>query len=95
MRREAPRPPRRRWPGSSAACGQAKEYGYGYDAQTGKYGDLVALGIIDPTKIVRTALEDAASIVGLIVTTEATITEHPKKEAPALTQGGGMGGMDY
>ena len=74
---------------------EAKEYGYGYDAQTGKYGDLVALGIIDPTKVVRTALQDAASIAGLIVTTEATITEHPKKEAPALPQGGGMGGMDY
>jgi chaperonin GroEL len=68
---------------------EAKEYGYGYDAQTGKYGDLVALGIIDPTKVVRTAL------AGLIVTTEATITEHPKKEAPALPQGGGMCGMDY
>ena len=74
---------------------EAKEYGYGYDAQTGKYGDLVALGIIDPTKVVRTALQDAASIAGLIVTTEATITEHPKKETPALPPGGGMGGMDY
>ena len=74
---------------------EAKEYGYGYDAQTGEYGDLVALGIIDPTKVVRTALQDAASIAGLIVTTEATITEHPKKEAPVLPQGGGMGGMDY
>ena len=74
---------------------EAKEYGYGYDAQTGEYGDLVALGIIDPTKVVRTALQDAASIAGLIVTTEATITEHPKKEAPALPQGGGMGDMDY
>jgi chaperonin GroEL len=72
---------------------EAKEYGYGYDAQTGEYGDLVALGIIDPTKVVRTALQDAASIAGLIVTTEATITEHPKKEAPVLPQGGGMGGM--
>jgi chaperonin GroEL len=74
---------------------EAKEYSYGYDAQTGEYGDLVKLGIIDPTKVVRTALQDAASIAGLIVTTEATITEHPKKEAPALAPGGGMGGMDY
>ena len=73
---------------------EAKEYNYGYDAQTGEYGDLVALGIIDPTKVVRTALQDAASIAGLIVTTEATITEHPKTEAPAMP-GGGMGGMDY
>ena len=61
---------------------ESKEYAYGYDAQTGEYGDLVKLGIIDPTKVVRTALQDAASIAGLIVTTEATITEHPKKEAP-------------
>ncbi len=73
---------------------EAKEYNYGYDAQTGEFGDLFKLGIIDPTKVVRTALQDAASIAGLIVTTEATITEHPKKEAPAMP-GGGMGGMDY
>jgi chaperonin GroEL len=73
---------------------EAKEYSYGYDAQTGEYGDLVTRGIIDPAKVVRTALQDAASIAGLIVTTEATITEHPKKEAPAMP-GGGMGGMDY
>ena len=53
------------------------------------------LGIIDPTKVVRTALQDAASIAGLIVTTEATITEHPKKDAPQLPGGGGMGGMDF
>ena len=76
---------------------EAKEYSYGYDAQTGEYGDLVKLGIIDPTKVVRTALQDAASIAGMIVTTEATIAEHPKKEAPAMPGGGmgGMGGMDY
>jgi len=76
---------------------EAKEYNFGYDAQTGEYGDLVKLGIIDPTKVVRTALQDAASIAGLIVTTEATITEHPKTDAPAMPGGGmgGMGGMDY
>ncbi|HYA79804.1 MAG TPA: chaperonin GroEL [Methylocystis sp.] len=73
----------------------SKEYSYGYDAQTGEFGDLVKLGIIDPTKVVRTALQDAASIAGLIVTTEATITEHPRKEAPAMPGGGGMGGMDF
>ena len=73
----------------------SKEYSYGYDAQTGEFGDLVKLGIIDPTKVVRTALQDAASIAGLIVTTEATITEHPKKDAPAMPGGGGMGGMDF
>ena len=76
---------------------EAKEYNYGYDAQTGEYGDLVALGIIDPTKVVRTALQDAASIAGLIVTTEATITEQPKKGCARHAGGGmgGMGGMDY
>ena len=72
----------------------SKEYSYGYDAQTSEFGDLMKLGIIDPTKVVRTALQDAASIAGLIVTTEATITEHPKKDAPAMP-GGGMGGMDF
>ena len=74
---------------------ESKEYAFGYDAQTGEFGDLVKLGIIDPTKVVRTALQDAASIAGLIVTTEATITEHPKKEAAPPMPGGGMGGMDF
>ena len=73
----------------------SKEYSYGYDAQTGQFGDLMKLGIIDPTKVVRTALQDASSIAGLIVTTEATITEHPKKDAQAMPGGGGMGGMDF
>ncbi|MHB8884155.1 MAG: chaperonin GroEL [Methylovirgula sp.] len=68
-------------------------YSYGYDAQTGQYGDMVKFGIIDPTKVVRTALEDAASIAGLVVTTEAIITELPKKDGPAMPPGGGMGGM--
>ena len=54
---------------------------YGYNAQTGEYGDLVKLGIIDPTKVVRTALQDAASVAGLLITTEAIITEQPKKES--------------
>ncbi len=75
-------------------------YGYGYDAQSGQYGDLVALGIIDPTKVVRTALQDAASVAGLLITTEATITESPKKDSPQMPMGGGggmggMGGMDF
>jgi chaperonin GroEL len=74
---------------------ESKVYGFGYDAQTGEFGDLMKLGIIDPTKVVRTALQDAASIAGLIVTTEATITEHPKKDSPAMPGGGGMGGMDF
>jgi chaperonin GroEL len=68
-------------------------YAYGYDAQTAQYGDLMKLGIIDPTKVVRTALQDAASVAGLVVTTEATVVEAPKKEAPAMPGGGGMGGM--
>jgi chaperonin GroEL len=74
---------------------ETSEYGYGFDAQKGEYGDLMKLGIIDPTKVVRTALQDAASIAGLIITTEATITEQPKKEAPPAMPGGGMGGMDF
>ncbi|HTV33615.1 MAG TPA: chaperonin GroEL [Methylocella sp.] len=68
-------------------------YAYGYNAQTGEYGDLVKLGIIDPTKVVRTALQDAASVGGLLITTEATIVDAPKKESPAVPGGGGMGGM--
>jgi chaperonin GroEL len=68
-------------------------YAYGYNAQTGEYGDLMKLGIIDPTKVVRIALQDAASVAGLVITTEATIVEAPKKESPAMPGGGGMGGM--
>jgi chaperonin GroEL len=74
---------------------ESHDYAFGYNAQTGEYGDMVKLGIIDPTKVVRTAIQDAASIAGLIVTTEATITEAPKKDEPAMPQGGGMGGMGY
>jgi chaperonin GroEL len=58
------------------------KYGWGYDAQTGRYGDLIGEGIIDPTKVVRTALQDAASIAGLLITTEAMVAEKPKKAAP-------------
>jgi chaperonin GroEL len=58
------------------------KYAWGYDAQTGSYGDLVAEGIIDPTKVVRTALQGAASIAGLLITTEAMVAEKPKKAAP-------------
>jgi chaperonin GroEL len=72
------------------------KYSFGYNAQTHEYGDLVSEGVIDPTKVVRTALQDAASIAGLLVTTEATVAELPKKEPvhPPMP-GGGMGGMDY
>jgi chaperonin GroEL len=75
---------------------EAKSDTFGFDAQTETYGDLVAAGIVDPTKVVRTALQDAASVAGLLVTTEAMVAEHPKKEAaPAMPGGGGMGGMDF
>jgi chaperonin GroEL len=75
-------------------------YAFGYDAQTGEYGNLVSKGIIDPTKVVRTALQDAASIAGLMITTEAMVAELPKKQSPAMPGGpgggmGGMGGMDF
>jgi chaperonin GroEL len=66
---------------------------YGFDAQAGVYTDLVKAGIIDPVKVVRTALQDAASIASLLITTEAMVGEKPEKKAPAGPQGGGMGGM--
>jgi chaperonin GroEL len=66
---------------------------YGFNAQTEEYGDLVAAGVIDPTKVVRTALQDAASVAGLMITTEAAIVEAPKSAAGASPLGGGMGGM--
>jgi chaperonin GroEL len=71
-------------------------YAYGYDAQSGKYVDMFKAGIIDPTKVVRTALQDAASVAGLLITTEAMVAEVPKKQAAAPAMpGGGMGGMDF
>ena len=69
------------------------EYNYGYDAQSGEFKDMVKSGIIDPTKVVRTALQDAASIAGLLVTTEAMVAEKPVKASPPMPGGGGMGGM--
>ncbi len=65
---------------------------FGFNAQTGEYGDMIAMGIVDPMKVVRTALQDAASVAGLLVTTEAMIAEAPKKEAGAGGMPGGMGG---
>ena len=61
---------------------EKETYAYGYDAQTGEYGNLVSKGIIDPTKVVRTALQGAASIAGLLITTEAMVAELPKKQSP-------------
>jgi chaperonin GroEL len=73
-----------------------KSGNYGFDAQKEEYGDLVDAGIIDPTKVVRTALQDAASVASILITTEAMVAERPKKEAaPAMPHGGGMGGMDF
>jgi chaperonin GroEL len=79
---------------------EKETYAYGYDAQTGEYGNLVSKGIIDPTKVVRTALQGAASIAGLLITTEAMVAEVPKKQNPTMPSGpgggmGGMGGMDF
>ena len=73
---------------------ESKDYSAGYNAQTGEFVDMMKAGIIDPTKVVRTAIQDAASIAGLLITTEAMIAEAPKKDAaPAMGGGGGMGGM--
>ena len=68
---------------------------YGFNARTQEYGDLVKMGVIDPTKVVRTALQNAASVAGMMLTTEAMIAEKPKKDAPAAPDPGmgGMGGM--
>ncbi len=73
-----------------------KSQSFGFDAQTEEYVDMLSAGIVDPAKVVRVALQDAASVAGLLITTEAMVAEAPKKEsAPAMPGGGGMGGMDY
>jgi chaperonin GroEL len=75
---------------------EKETYAYGFDAQTGEYGNLLSKGIIDPTKVVRSALQDAASVAGLLITTEAMVAEVPKKKAPpAPGAGAGMGDMDF
>src|SRR5204863_9745211 len=75
-------------------------YAFGFDAQSGEYVNMMSKGIIDPTKVVRAALQGAASVAGLLITTEAMIAEVPKKQSPAMPGGpgggmGGMGGMDF
>ena len=71
-------------------------YSFGYDAQTGAYKDMIEAGIIDPTKVVRVALQNAASVAGLLITTEAMVAERPEKRTPSMPAGGGgMGDMDY
>jgi hypothetical protein len=69
----------------------SKDSNYGYNAATGEYGDMLKMGILDPTKVTRSALQHAASVAGLMITTEAMVAELPKEEAPA--GGGGMEGM--
>ena len=72
------------------------QYSYGFDAQTGEYGNMLTKGIIDPTKVVRAAIQNASSVAGLLITTEAMVAEMPKKQAAAPAMpGGGMGGMDF
>src|SRR5438552_1488575 len=74
----------------------SKDHNYGYDAQKGEFTDMIRAGIIDPTKVVRHALQDAASVAGLLITTEAMVAEKPEpKTPPAMPPGGGMGGMDF
>jgi chaperonin GroEL len=71
------------------------EGNFGWNAATGEYGDLVEMGILDPTKVARTALQNAASIAGLMITTEAMVAEAPKEEKAPFMPPGGMGDMDY
>jgi chaperonin GroEL len=66
---------------------------FGYNAATGEYGDMIEMGILDPTKVTRTALQNAASVASLMLTTECMVAEAPKEEAPSMPAGGGMGGM--
>jgi chaperonin GroEL len=75
---------------------EKEQYSFGFDAQNAEYGNLVSKGIIDPTKVVRAAIQNAASVAALLITTEAMIAELPKKNAPMpMPPGGGMGGMDF
>jgi chaperonin GroEL len=72
---------------------ESKETNYGYNAATDEYGDMLKMGILDPTKVTRTALQNAASVAALMITTEAMVAEAPKEESAAGGMGGGMGGM--
>jgi len=72
---------------------ESKDTNYGYNAQSGEYTDMIKEGILDPTKVVRTALQDAASVAGLVITTEAMVTEAPQKECHCHNDAGGMGAM--
>ncbi|MGZ5922508.1 MAG: TCP-1/cpn60 chaperonin family protein, partial [Rhizomicrobium sp.] len=72
---------------------EQKSANYGYDAQNEKYVDFIDAGIVDPTKVVRVALQNAASVAGLLITTEAMIADRPEKKSSPMPGGGGMGGM--
>ncbi|WP_421697906.1 chaperonin GroEL [Ancylobacter sp.] len=76
---------------------ETKDQNFGFNAQTEQFVDMIASGIVDPAKVVRTALQDAGSVAGLLITTEAMIADAPKRDAgaPAMPGGGGMGGMDF
>ncbi|MGH7034394.1 MAG: TCP-1/cpn60 chaperonin family protein, partial [Stellaceae bacterium] len=76
---------------------EQKSATYGWDAQGEKFADFIDAGIVDPTKVVRLALQDAASVAGLLVTTEAMVAEKPEKKPAPMPHdhGGGMGGMDF
>ena len=76
---------------------ESDDTSFGFNAQTEEYGDLIAMGVIDPAKVVRSALQNAASVAGLLITTEAGIAEAPKKDEPAMPGGGmpDMGGMGF
>jgi chaperonin GroEL len=78
-----------------SAITENKSQTYGFDAQTEQYVDMLSAGIVDPAKVVRVALQDAASVAGLMITTEAMVAEAPKKKEPPAMPPGGMGGMDY
>ncbi|MDB5642819.1 MAG: chaperonin GroL, partial [Hyphomicrobiales bacterium] len=77
--------------------GENKSQTFGFNAQTEEYVDMIEAGIVDPAKVVRTALQDAASVASLLITTEAMIADAPKDKSsmPAMPGGGGMGGMDF
>lgn len=73
----------------------SKDHSQGFDAQTETYVDMIKAGIVDPAKVVRTALQDAGSIAALLITAEAMIADIPPKDATPAGNGGGMGGMGY
>ncbi|EYD77583.1 Heat shock protein 60 family chaperone GroEL [Rubellimicrobium mesophilum DSM 19309] len=72
---------------------ESDDKAFGFNAQTEEYGDMFTFGVIDPAKVVRTALEDAASVAGLLITTEAMVADKPKDDKAPAMPGGGMGGM--